>query len=299
MAATAQAQVLARATVDSTHLTIGDQVWLRILISAPTGTEILAIDASPLRTNKQLEVLETQPPTTTARSPELLLEQRFRLTTFDTGYVRIPALPVVYRLNGQTDTTFTPDIPLRVSSILVTKGSELQPIKDIVVEPRNWTDWWPVYLALLVFALAVSAYMAWRRWQQVQVPTPPPPPVPPHTRALARLHELERQQLWQRGEVKRYQSELTHILRQYLEERFRLPALESTTREIEREIERRELLPATDRAKLGELLRMADMVKFAKAEPPADFHAYALQEVRHFVERTRPVEPAEPLSENS
>lgn len=297
--AAAQAQVLARASVDSTQLMIGDQVWLRVLISAPAGAEIVAIDAATLGSTAKLEVLEQRPPVTTATDPELLVEQRFRITTFDTGYVRVPALPVIYRLNGQLDTTYTRDIPLEVRTIPVTREADLRPIKDIIQEPRNWTDWWPLYLALAIIALGTAGYLAWQRRSRRQQPVPPPPPIPPHTRALARLAELERQQLWQRGEVKRYQSELTHILRQYLEERYEVPALESTTRQLEQEIAQRNLLDTPDRAKLGELLRMADMVKFAKAVPPEDFNTYALTEVRSFVERTRPVEPAEPLSEEA
>lgn len=57
-------------------------------------------------------------------------------------------------------------------------------------------------------------------------------PLLPHELALQKLVALQQQKLWQKGDVKPYQSELTFIIREYLENRFNIQALESTTDEI-------------------------------------------------------------------
>ena len=291
--------VLARAAVDRTELLIGDQLWLTVKVSAPPGTEIGAIRIDSLEANPSIELIETRPASTVTESPELLIDQRFRLQTFDTGYVYVPELFVTYQTpDGQTDTAYTRRIPLAVRGLPVTDENELQDIKDIIEEPTRLSDYWPVFLGVGLLVLAGLAFSFWRTRAARRAPASPPPPVPPHERALARLDELDGRQLWQSGEIKAFQSELTYILRAYLEERFDVPALESTTRELERELQRRRLLGEAQRQDLAELLRLADTVKFAKAEPPADVHQRGLERVRAFVLATVPP-PPEPAPQST
>lgn len=292
--------VLARAAIDRTELLIGDQVWLSVKISAPPGTEIGQIRTDSLERNESIELIETRPAATVTESPELLIEQRFRLQTFDTGYVFVPRLAVTFRRpGGPLDTAYTRAIPLSVRGLPVTDENELRDIKDIIEEPTRLTDYWPVFLGLGLIALGFLAFSLWKRSADRRAPVPPPPPVPPHKRALARLRELDERQLWQTGEIKTFQSELTYILRAYLEERYRVPALESTTRELERELRRRDLLRESERTDLADLLRLADTVKFAKAEPPADVHQRGLERVRDFVHATVPPPPTAEGEESS
>ncbi len=296
----ASAQVLARAEAAKTDLMIGDQVWLRLQISAPPGTEIVGIDDQALANAEGLEVVQKYDVATIAESPELLLEQRFLVQSFDTGKVYIPPLSVIYRVAGSgPDTTQTREIELQVRTLPVTEESEIQPIKPIIEEPRNWTDFWPFYLALGVLFIFSAVYLALQNRRR-SAPAAPPPPLPPHEHALNRLRELEARELWQRGQVKTYHTELTHIIREYFENRFNVPALESTTRQLEQELRRRALLMESQRAELSELLRMADMVKFAQAEPPQDFHGYAMERIRRLIEDTRPApQPVEDQANES
>ncbi len=120
-------------------------------------------------------------------------------------------------------------------------------------------------------------------------PPPPPPPPPAHEVALQRLAQLEAKELWQKGEIKAYQSELTYVLRAYLEDRFSLQALEATTAEICQDFKKHGL---DEDGRMRTVMETADMVKFAKAMPPQNVHAEALDAVRHFVEETRAPEPS-------
>lgn len=291
--------VLARAAVERTELLIGDQLWLTVKVSAPPGTEIGAIRLDSLEAYPAIELIETRPASTVTESPELLIDQRFRVQTFDTGYVYIPELFVTYQTpDGRTDTAYTRRIPLSVRGLPVTDENELQDIKDIIEEETRITDYWPVFLGVGLLVLAGLAFSFWRNRAARQAPTPPPPPVPPHERALAQLEELDNKQLWQAGQIKAFQTELTYILRAYLEARYDVPALESTTRELERELRKRRLLGEEKREDLAELLRLADTVKFAKAEPPADVHQQGLERVRAFVLATVPP-PPEPAPQST
>ncbi len=290
----AQASVLVRTRVDETNLLIGDQFWLQLQISAPAGTEVAAILRDSVEANEQVEILEARDSFVTAREPELLIQQQFRLTTFDTGTVIVPPLQVVYQTTGgQLDTIASRPIELSVRGMPVEAESELQPIKPIIEEGFRWTDLWWLYLLLVLILVGIVLYSYFRNRAKRATPVPPPPPPAPHELALERLQALETKQLWQQGQLKAYHTELTHILREYLAGSFRIPALEYTTRQIDEAIARRHLLNKEQRRRLTDLLQVADLVKFAKAEPAAETHERALTDVRAFVLETRPATPTE------
>ena len=67
-----------------------------------------------------------------------------------------------------------------------------------------------------------------------------------------------------------------------------MPALEATTPEINKALQQRSLDPE---GSIKTILETADMVKFAKAVPPAEVHPQALQQVRAFVLETRKPAP--------
>ncbi|MEM9930935.1 MAG: hypothetical protein AAF840_14030, partial [Bacteroidota bacterium] len=154
----------------------------------------------------------------------------------------------------------------------------------IIEEPLNWLDFWPLYLLV---ALGSMGYTIWynRKRRQRQAPPPPPPP-PAHVVALRELDTLEGKKLWQQDLTKEYYSELTRILREYLEGRFDVQAMEMTTRQITSALERRMDFASEQSKELSQLLQLSDLVKFAQARPAVELHAEGLQRVRTFVEDT-------------
>ncbi len=277
--------VNARADLASKEITIGDQLYLDINISAPSGTKVLPIDPALVDDLPGAEVIKDEELREVATSPELLLEQRFLITSFDTGYVTIPALPIYFEdAFGLRDTAYTNELLLTVKGAVVSAEDDILPIKPIMEEPRNLSDYWWVFLFLLVVAL-VLGYREYRRRQNAVAPPPPPPP-PAHERALAQLDALEAQALWQNGRTEAYYVELTRVLRRYLEDRFRIPALEQTTRQITGELRERAGLDQDQREELSELLQLSDLVKFAQATPAEELHPRGMQRVRKFVRET-------------
>jgi hypothetical protein len=112
---------------------------------------------------------------------------------------------------------------------------------------------------------------------------------PAHEIAFEKLEELRMAELWKKDRVKEHQTQLSFIVREYLENRYQIKALESTTAEITRDLNTAEL-EAKDVSELRDLLQIADLVKFAKAKPKEDIHARFLQQVFDFVERTQKME---------
>ena len=287
-------RVLARAELSNKEIEIGDQIWLKVNLSAPPGTELQELEPAFLNTLTGIELVEGKPINVIAETPERLLEQRFKITSFDTGYINIDPLPYVFRTtDGAMDTAYTEDLLLRVRAYPVTDDTELQPIKPIIEEPRNWLDFWPLYVVLLLAGAGYAAYQ-WDKRRKRQAPPPPPPP-PADLVALNALKALEEKKLWQQGQTKPYYTELTDILRTYLQDRFGIQAREMTSRQITTALRQR--LDSTD--ELAQLLQLSDLVKFAKATPAADLHPGSLERVRTFVRETGPEPAPAPISPNN
>lgn len=117
----------------------------------------------------------------------------------------------------------------------------------------------------------------------------------PHQRALEGLEALRRQQLWQTGKVKEYHTELTDLVRHFVEEATGIRATELTSGETCEALadgawdsdplqwHTEKMAKQTEVQRLKEIFDLADMVKFAKSEPLAHEHEYAMSEAVKFV----------------
>jgi len=210
------------------------------------------------------------------------------VTVYDSGTFWVPAIKVNYKLKGRVDqTTTTNRIPIEVMTP-VQDSIYLAPIKPIIKEALTWRDALPYALTVLGLVLAIGLILYFvNRKEEIVVPPPPPRMVPAHDIANEKLDELKNKNLWQNGEVKAYQSELTYIVREYLENRYGAQALESTTSEILDQLKTLDF-DDTMKAQLREMLELADMVKFAKADPPEEAHTRLMDYATGFVEKTKP-----------
>jgi hypothetical protein len=287
LANAANAQVEVAARLDSTRILIGDQVKMHIQLRAPGNVRVNPPDLSVLDSVKGVEVLDTTAWDTLQRGANYVLEQHLTITSFDSGSYVIPRIPVSFLQNGKIGKSETNRLNLEVATIPI-EGDSLQiaPIKPILTEPRTLEDLLPYLIPLLILIIVgcIIFLIVNRKKRPVVVSAKP---LLPHERALQKLVALQQQQLWQKGEVKLYQSELTFIIREYLESRFHIPALESTTEEIVQNL-RKANLDERWRDRLQELLVNADLVKFAKAKPPMTIHEQGMQDAVGFVNATKP-----------
>lgn len=287
------AQVSVTAQLKSAEIFIGDQVRLTVRISLPSGVPFKAVKIKEaLQQVPKVELVEQGSLLTVAQSPQQILEQQFVLTSFEAGEYEIPAITIDFEENGfiKSASAIAP-LPLKVSSIPVNPERDtLRPIKDINREEVRISDFiFPALIVLTLLALlGFSIYYLLRR-KRKQLPSvvlPPPPPPPAHETALQKLLELEQSDYLDQGEINAFQTQLTYILREYLEGRYNIHALESTTDDILESLRHLEI-PDDWRIQLRQMLQTADLVKFAKAEPPLSFHVEALYSVKTFVEQTK------------
>ena len=286
--APALAQPSVGAALSQNEILIGDQVTLTVVASYGPPVEVKGIGYDVLNREPRLEVLRAERFEKEGENGVRITEVEITLTCFDSGYYFIPPIPIAYEQKGRPDTIRTNELALKVNTLPVaTDSMQIQPIKGIIEEPVNLRDFLPYLIGLIALILLVALFFYFRRRKQPPPPPPPPRKVPAHELALEQLDALARRKLWQQGAIKEYHSELTRILREYLEQRYDIIALERTTGEIIEQLRPKLGMDETTKAQLRELLQTVDLVKFAKAQPPATFHGQAMDSVVEFVKRTR------------
>ncbi len=280
----------AEAQLDTTRIYIGDQVNLWLRLEQPAGQRILFPVTGDSLTGK-LEVLSVSPIDTMGLKEKIWhLRQRIVITSFDTGFFIIPSM--VFRVDGRADSIITRALPLEVLAIQVdtTKG-----ITDIKLPYEVPLTFWEVapYLIIGFLLLAILffylRYLKKRKKKEEPSEKPDVPHVPAHIAALEQLDALMREKLWQQGKVKLFYSRLTDIIRQYIELRYAVPAMEQTTEEILAAFEKSALINEPVRQELKVMLELADLVKFAKWHPVAGEHEASQQAAYDFILRTKPV----------
>lgn len=245
------------------------------------------------------ELIEDLPIDTLSREGrKLKLRKSYRLAAFDEGIHRVVP-QVMYADKNIVDTIGGADtLELLVTTIEIDSTShaifDIKPQKTLPFRLGEITGYmkWTLVALLALAALAYAAKRILKRYgKRFSDMFRPAPPSPPHEAALAALEKLRAQRLWQEGKHKLYYSALTDILRTYIAGRYGVSAMEMTSDEIV-EAMRGVDLPRKSAMDLAQILREADLVKFAKAAPEADENEAAYRAACDFVEQTKPEEPA-------
>jgi hypothetical protein len=278
------AQGSANAVFDRNAVETGDTFVLRVMV-AGVNAQPGKVDFSPwgalLPAGNILSRVDW------ARNGGRWVSQ-YTFIAFDSAGLELPPLKVPVRA-GETLETNT--LQLTVKPTYATPEVDTaERIRDIRRESGHWSDYWPWALGALTLLLLLSRLLRRKKKPQAAPPpvqAPPPVAIPAHQIALQKLTLLEQKQQWKKGELLPFYAEISLVMREYLENRFRVPALESTTREI---------LPLLKNAGfpdnlvgvLRDILHESDMTKYAQHPPPEHFHEKALQMARQLIMATAP-----------
>ena len=235
----------------------------------------------------KIEVVESLPVDTLERDGRRLkLRKRYRLAAFDEGRYNLGTARVLYADKNILDTLSSRDsVYLEVTTFQIDSTSQsIYDLKGQRTLPFRFRE--------------IRGSVRWlaARGKRLGDLFKPAPPLPPHVAAIQALEALHNQKLWQNNRHKQYYSGLTDILRTYIAARWDIGAMEMTSDEII-DAMRAEELPDKARMDLTAILRDADLVKFAKATPPAEENEADYLKAYYFVEETKPVEEETPAGE--
>ena len=254
------------AILDTNSILIGDQIKLNISVELeenesynwPKFTDTVFNKVEILKRGKIIEIK-----TETTK----IFSQQLTITSFDSGSYYIP--PFVFNENKKTN-----GLLLNVNTILITdssgmadislpvKGTEEDFTEEELSEMRQekWNVFFMIIAALLLCALV---YYLIKKYKKEKVILKPKKIIAAHITALNKLQNLNKQKLWQKGELKEYYSEISTIIREYTELRFGFNALELPTSDILLKLTQIKIEKETIQ-NIETILKRSDNIKYAK-----------------------------------
>ncbi|MCD4774125.1 MAG: hypothetical protein K8R41_12160, partial [Bacteroidales bacterium] len=281
--------------LDTNAVLIGDQVDLNIKFSLPAQFNVLWPDIKDTIT-ANIEVVNRIPIDTvySDNNENIILSQKLTLTSFDTGNYILPQM--AFRYQSSDDTTqnviLSEALMLQVNTINVDTTMAIKPIKGPLKVPYTFKEIYPWVLGGIGVIAAIIFFIYYLRKRKKNEPVfklKSKPKIPAHIIALDELDKLRRKKLWQTGNVKGFYTDLTDIVRTYIEGRFGIDAMEMTTFEIEASLRNANQIPKENKEKLYSTLVLADLVKFAKEKPLPDKNESSMNISENFIRKTIPV----------
>jgi hypothetical protein len=291
----------ALASLDTTSILLGEQVQLKLDVTLPKAAKIIW----PVFTDtifSPIEIIRSGRVDTieTSRNSYLQYKQYLTITSFDSGYKTIPPITFEYQIPGDTSKqkVITDSLLLLVRTVEVDTTRNIKDIKAPMSAPLTLEELWPIFAGIAIIGLIAGFiwYYLWRKKMRKPLfPVIRKPQLPPWQTALESLNTLETKKLWQNGRVKEFYTELTDVLRLYLENQHNIPAMEMISSDIIESLEKIEILK-NSKDRIWQILQLADLVKFAKENPLPSENDLSLANARNFVMETKPSEVNESTS---
>lgn len=282
--------------VDTTTIKIGEQVQWTVTVDVDSTDQVIFPEG---QTFSPLETVEAFATDTTRKRDRLTLQKIYALTQFDSGAYKLPSQRIEINGTGY----MTDSMLINVSTVPVdTLAQQMYDIKPLINVKKSNADLWKYLVIGLLVLLVLGGLFYWFVLRKKPLTEEEKVALlPPYDRALLELKQLENSKYLIQDEYKQYYSELTSIVRSYLEEEAHVTALESTTDQL---IEKLELLKDAGELKLDDdtikqfqqILQTADLVKFAKNKPSTSIAEQDRKLVEQIVVKTHEALP-EPSEE--
>ncbi len=275
----------ATATTKQKKYTIGDWIPVDLFVAANTNSKVFfpRVDTA---ISDVLDIANFTPIDTIKKSGQNEYHQLVNLIAFDTGQIMLPRFQFLVNNSGKIDTVTSEAILVHVGGIQIDTSGDIQPIKDPLTIPYKAREILPYVIGVILLLLLILGAMWYFTRNKKKQPLEEKYLLPPHIWALKEIEKLQKEQLWQSGEVKLYYSRLTDIARTYIELRYKIPAMERTTEELMQSMHKG-IIKQSLKKDLYEILSLSDFVKFAKAQPDSLENENALKIVIDFIHKTK------------
>jgi hypothetical protein len=283
--------VKVKSSFDSTRIFIGDQIRFTVTIEKPAGLKLI-LPALKDTLIKNIEIVSGPVVDSTPQGGRMKIIQRYLVTSFDSGRYQVPPVFAEIKNENGLKRFYSDYSLLKVMRVKIAPPDTVSKIFDIVKPYRAPVTVGEVLPWVLIVALAAGlVWLAIRYIRKLRSTGREPEviinPDPAHVIALRELERLRDEKLWQSGEIKKYYTRLTEVLRQYLENRYRVYSLELTTSETLVALVKTGFKRDGSYSQLKNVLTSADLVKFAKYNPEPSENESVFQESWNFVLATK------------
>jgi len=236
--------------------------------------------------------------TVKSQDGHILVKQHYLVTAFKDSLLYIPPFPFV--LNG--DTVWSKSLSLKVIQPfkIDTASNSIADIKPVLNPKFNWLSLlFIILLVLLLHGIIILILTIYKKYFKKQPDLNSKEMkllLPPYVVALSQLDRIKQEKPWQQGRSKEYHTELTDIVREYIERVFNINSMEMTSEEMLEHLKNLKVEQKTAYTGLKQILQLADLVKFAKWNANPDEHELSLSNAYLFVNHTH-VEETKPSEE--
>ncbi len=280
-------EISVKAELNQAFITIGDPVEYAVTIRHDPSVQILSHIPPPAEDILKIKKIDDVRRKEGSRMVE---GKKFTLTAFRLGQFVLDPIHIQYRSKSgsEVQTLKTNQLYLTVKSVAEGETkTDIRGVKTVMGIPQKIFS---LILWTLLALAAVAGYLVYQQSKKKAAAAPLSETLlTPEEEALFQLNQLFDSDLLRRGKVKEYYLRLSEILRVYLEKRFHILAVESTTDEIRRLL-KNQVLEAPLREKITEVLEAADLAKFAKWKPEPSEVTQINQRSKQIVEESRPKE---------
>lgn len=288
-------RVAVSASIDTGTIVIGEQRMLHIKVSNLQSDKQLppiALPTPDMLTNGAIEALTCHNDTTKRKDGIIeCIEQNVILTSFEDGRHPVTGIILQCEENGRA-ILLAPEDSIFIEATYATTAdtNKCEMREDAPFQKEKLTIWdiarWILLIWLVVAIVGALIIIIQSRKNHKPIPfLPKPKPVPADKKALNELESLRRKELWQKGRIKKYYTDMTDIVRRFLHNMYGISAAEMTTRQTLRAFHNISDWSEESESILRQLLHQADMVKFAKSEPASHEHDLAMQNAINFVRK--------------
>lgn len=290
--------ITVKAKIDSTQMWIGNQTAFRFeVVQSPNQKVILPIFSDTIV--GALEIVQQQKlDTVKLNDTRIQVNAHYVVTSFQDSLIYVPQYPFVV---GK-DTIWSNSASIKVIQPfkIDTASHTIADIKPVFKPNFNWGEFFKkVVLISVVVGLIVLLILLLLKFtgrKTIFNTEKPKPIIPAYVEALDKLDKIKNEKTWQRGRIKEYHTELTDVVRYYIERAFNINSLELTSEEI---LQKTQFLKFDKPAAydgLKQMLQLADLVKFAKWSPTPSDNELSLLNAYLFVNQTK-VEVVQPVEE--
>jgi hypothetical protein len=281
-----------KSSFDSSRIYIGDQIKFTITIDKPSDLRlVLPIFKDTLC--KNIEIISgPRVDSSTIKNGRIKIVQKYLITSFDSGRYQVRPVFAEAKNEGGMKRFYSDYSMLEVMRVKITPPDTTAKIFDIIKPYKAPVTIGEILPWILIIILAGAIILVGIRYLRKlkKSETPPGTFIPvelAHEIAFRELEKLKAEELWQKGEIKKYYTMLTEILRQYLENRFSVFSLELTTVETLEALVKKGFKKDRAYNDLKAVLTGADLVKFAKYNPVPVENESHFQNSWNFVLATR------------
>ena len=210
--------------------------------------------------------------------------QDFTIANFDTGSYTFPPSIAFFNSNK----LFSNSLQFIIEMDKIDEKSFIKNIKPIKEVSIAWYEYlfhfikkygWLILIILVFISAAIYLYQKFykKKFNSISIPT-----IPLELTLLESLKNIEEKKYWENGRFKKYYSELSNVLWQFLEYRYSVQTFEKTSGEILESLKWSEI-PNKYPSEMSRFFEISDGVKFAKFNPLQKDNIHSLDLIKELI----------------